>query len=181
MFLLSLQQKMNQDLASLKEGEEVHLCFHRRGHSLVIMKYTFAHLFFLFLPFNEIYIWPDLKVLIMCRRCCHLLLHRFLEVHLLFITCLIGGKKYWKYDTWVVLHFPEHSLAPIQNPGQNLVSRFTRCSCIFKTQLKMENKLRHICSNTVRQPWWKPIMVLRQKNNKTKNKVGCHSEGLVAS
>lgn len=56
MFLLNLQQKMNQDLASLKEGEEVYLCFHRRGYSLGIMKYTFAHLFFLFLPFNKIYI-----------------------------------------------------------------------------------------------------------------------------
>lgn len=39
---------MNQDLASLEEGDKVCLCFHRRGYSIGLMKYTFCSSFFLF-------------------------------------------------------------------------------------------------------------------------------------
>lgn len=143
---------MNQQLASLKEGEGVCLCFHGRGHSFGLLKSTFCSSFFKFCLSVGATRDPIWKYLLCAEDGASSRGSR--SALAVYITGLMYKKSRWRGEGGGIGNMTRGwrciSLSrPMQKPGGNLVSMSTRCFPIFTTQLLsyLVNKLKHMCLN----------------------------------
>ena len=135
----SWAEKNDAGSGFLRGRGRVYLCIHRRGYSIwspevyILLIFFF---FFLILPFKGSCLWPKIATLTMCRRCCHLCCHWFIEEHSLFTLILIYKKFRWREESLENMTHAEFfwAVSSSRNQANTLMKRPTRRFHILKPQ-----------------------------------------------